>query len=503
MRRRTLAAIAVLAMVVVSGFAAYEEYYAAPGSQCDPIPPGTVRKSQVTSTAFGAVTEWALPSQGRWPNAVAVASDGSIWFAEEEVPGVAHLYPSNGTLVEYPWPGYATPKPPDCSAPASSFGIAIWGGRVWATDQFADHGTGAVIGLDPGDGSVVKVNATTRASSPYWVASGPDGNLWFTSDNTTQHPARLGRIYPNLTLSVVNLVGVPKYEEPIQLDFVNSSLAFVSALDVVTQNSTTKDCVCEGHIYSFNPSDPSTSIPASVVGGSYKVLLPSSVSYSDGRVWVAQHGPSSVLSYDLGTKVWTKYPTSLVPWSTSLPYYVYASGNEVMFNEHYANKIALLHVSAGTLTEYSESTPPASGPQGIQNDESIAPAGGGLWFSSLSGNYVGFVSSTYAPSFSVSSGTSTVSLAPGGKVSVPMKVTGTWSTPLGVNASDSEGYSSVPNMIGVAPGVSTIPPAGPSPYTLNVEISVRQSTAPGNYTVAVTVTAGGVQQTRYIFLVVT
>ena len=332
MRWKTLAATAVLAVVVVSGFAVYEVYYAGP--QCDPVAPGTVGRSQVTNTTFGAVTEWSLPSQDRWPNAMAVAPDGSVWFAEEEVPGVAHLYPNNGTLVEYPWPGYATPEPPNCVEQTSSFGMALWGGRVWATDEFANNGVGAVIGLNPSDGSVVKVNATTDASSPYWVAPGPDGNLWFTSDNTTQYPTRLGRIYPNLTLSIVNLVGVAKYDEPIQLDFVNSSLAFVSTVNQVTENPATKACLCEGHIYSFNPSDPSTNIAASVVGDNYTVLLPSSVSYSDGKIWVAQHGPSSVLSYDFGTRAWTKYPTSLVPWSTTLPLVTYAYGNEVWFHEH-------------------------------------------------------------------------------------------------------------------------------------------------------------------------
>ena len=130
----------------------------------------------------------------------------------------------------------------------------------------------------------------------------------------------------------------------------------------------------------------------------------------------------------------------------------------------------------------------------------MAPAEGGLWFSSLTGNYVGFVNSKYSPPFSIAAETGAVSLSPGGKVSVTMKVTGTWTSSMGVNVSDSEGYSSVPVQIGVTPSVSEIPAASHSPYALDVEISARQSAAPGNYTAAVTLTEEGVQQTAYVFV---
>src|SRR5438876_9419388 len=61
-------------------------------------------KSQLQTATFGAVTKFQLSSPGRAPNAITVAPDGSVWFGEQGIPGVGHLYP-NGTLVEYRWPG--------------------------------------------------------------------------------------------------------------------------------------------------------------------------------------------------------------------------------------------------------------------------------------------------------------------------------------------------------------------------------------------------------------
>jgi len=118
--RNALAAVGVVALVLASGFVYYyEAYYLPQRPACDPIAPGSISRTQLSSVTFGAVTEYKLPSQGRWPNAVTTAPDGSVWFAEEEIPGVGHLYPGNGTLVEYAWPGYATPSPRTaCTLPA-------------------------------------------------------------------------------------------------------------------------------------------------------------------------------------------------------------------------------------------------------------------------------------------------------------------------------------------------------------------------------------------------
>jgi streptogramin lyase len=484
-----MAAIAIVAIVALASFVLYETYFQAPN--CPTLPGGAVVRTQTSTSSFGPIKEYYIPGQERFASAVTTAPDGSVWFVEQDVPGVGHLYPRNGTLVEYSWMGYNKPFPPFCGPRVSSSGIALWGGKVWAADQFGN----AIVGVNPADGSMTLLNTTSKVQ-PYWLAVGPDGNLWFSSNNV---PSYIGRIFPNDTISLIGLSGIGT-DSPLQLEFVNSSLAFMAAVNLAA-NSTTGACICDGHIYSFDPSTSSSNIRPILVGGNYKLTLPTSVSYSAGRVWVAQHGASSVVSYDFASKIWIKYPTSRVPWTNiTLPYFVDANGPKVWFNEHYANKLAFIDTDTGTLTEISASNPPASSYQGIQNDEFFTRAAGGVWFTSLSGNYVGFLDSTYSSSYQIGLRSSDKMLiAPGGNGSVTVSVSGTWNTSLRVSVSDSESYSSVPNLIHMIPTVSQVP-AGNNPYTFSIKVNVDHSVKLGSYTLAVTLTSGGIQQTAYLFL---
>ncbi len=484
---RTAGALMALAIVAISSVAVYEVYYTHPVG-CGPT--GSVVRSQVEEIAFGAVTEFRLPGSDAWPNAITVSPDGSVWFAVQELPGLAHLFPENRSLVEYQWPGYAAPQPPDCIPSASSSGIALWNGKVWATDEFRN----AIWGVNPSDGSTQLVNVTGKAELPYWLAVGPDGALWFTSDTS---PAKLGRILPNMSLEVVRLTGMGQ-DQPLQLEFVNSSLAFLSAINLST-NSTTHACTCNGHVYSFDPGTVSAAVAPSKVGGDFPLQLPTSVSYSEGSVWVAQHGATSLARYDFGTGAWTAYPTSLVSWSeTTLPLLVKAEGARAWFNEHYANKIGLVDAANGTLTEFSESLTPVTDYTGIQNDLSIALGGGRLWFTSMSGNYIGFVDSDFRPSFSLHFlGGNRLTLAPGENANLTLQVGGMLPSPLRVNVSDSENAQSVPRAI-------RIQIVGPSSQqgSIYVTVTAGMTIRPGDYTVAVTVSGVAVQQTAYIFVTV-
>jgi streptogramin lyase len=499
LRKKTLLGIVVTAVVLVASFAIYQTYYSG-GTTCASIPGGSVVRSQTSKVQFGAVTEYILPGPDRYPNAVTNASDGSVWFAEDEVPGVGHLFPNNRTVVEYAWPNYPTAQPPDCFPTVSASGIAIWNGRVWAADEFSN----SIIGVSPAGGPVVSLNTSAKADYPYWLAVGPDGDLWFTSDNT---PARLGRIAPNMSMEIINLAGVGQ-DEPLTLDFVNSSLAYLSTVDVSIYSSTSScsslsSGCASGHIYSFDPSDASPTITPRVVGPGFNLTLPTSASYSDGDVWVAQHDSSNIVEYDVATKTWTTFPTSTVQYSdVTLPLVTEAADGQVWFNEHYANKISHLNPATGTLTEYSESRPPASNYTDIQNDLSLTVVDGGAWFTSLSGNYVGFVNANYDPGWSLAvSGANAVTLKPGENVTVGIDVSGSWSAPMGVSVSNSENLTAIPKLIQILPSVSAIPP-GTSPYDLGVKIAAGSGVRPGEYTSLVTITNGLTQQSAYIFITV-
>jgi len=492
LNRRSLLAVVVVVLIGTATFVAYEVYFPGSGSSCETIQAGKPARSQTTATNLGAISEYPLPSAYREPNAITHDADGSVWFAEQGLPGVGHLFPQNGTLVEYAWPGYSAPEPPYCTTAVAVSGIAVWNGRVWSADEFGN----SIVGVLPSDGSVVAVNTTGKADYPYWLAVGPDGDLWFTSDNL---PARLGRILPNFTLQVMNLQGTGE-DEPLQLDFVNATTAFLAAINF-SEVPSTHLCVCDGRVYSFDPSSASGTITPTIVGPGYHLILPTSVSFADGMALVAQHATSVIVGYNFAAGNWTSYPTSTMPWlDATYPLETDAAGGALWFNEHYANKIALLDPVKGTLIEYSESNPPASNYTQIQNDESIDTSGGGLWFTSLTGSYVGFASGSYDPGFQVVvSGARSASVQRGESTSFNVEVSGTWSSPMGVSVSDSENVTSVPHLILSVPNATQIP-AGVSHYELSVKVSVAPAVKVGEYTVAVTLTDGLVQQTVYLFV---
>ena len=491
---RTMVVAVVIILLVVASFAAYDVFLSEGHASCLTIPSGGVR-TQIASTTFGAVTEYMIPGQDRWPNAITTDEDGSVWFAEQVPPGVAHLYPSNGTLVEYSWPGLAESKPPDCPPTVNLSGIAVWNGWVWAADEFGN----LIIGVNPGNGATFPINSTAVAPFPYWLAGGPDGNLWFTSSNLAGQPTRLGMVLPNMTVRTVDLLGLGDYQ-PVQLEFVNATLAYLSTINEAT-NATTHSCDCTGHVYSFNPSAAGQSLTPRLVGGGARLLLTTSVSYAAGTVWVAQHGGSNLVGYNLTAGAWETFPTSLVTWSdVTLPLEVDSNQKGVWFNEHIANKIALLSPSEGTLTEYSESEPPAAGSEGIQNDLSIAATAKGLWFTSMSGNYVGFVNGSVDPGFHIGALTNHATIAPGGNRTFTLAVSGTVPDRTAVNFSDSEGLTSIPALIQISRGEVGAASGTGAQYTFQVSVRVGQGIHPGPYTVAVTLAVGGVQQTAYLFI---
>jgi streptogramin lyase len=481
---RIAVASVLLAIIAVSAVGAY--VLLNPGGPCNPQKATRTITSQLKPTTFGAVTEYALPRTGDWANAVTVASDGSVWFGEEALPGIAQFNPATGQLDEYKWSCYVTSQ---SGGPVTSiWGVAQWNGKVWATDGDANR----LIGLNPVDGSLSYVN-TTSASFPYLLAPAPDGSLWFTTLSAKPLLASLGT---DLRLTVYPVSGIGK-EEPIQVLFENRTLAYMVALN---PDSTAG----EGGLYSFDPQTTTGTIVATQVGGNFSLFFPDGLSQAGDQIWITQHYPSNLVEYDLKTRVWTVYPTSLVSYSsTTLPYFVQATTAGVWFNEHYGNKIAFVDQNAGKMTEYSEANPPITNGTQIQNDLTIALGQSGLWFTSTSADYLGFINGGSTPAFTIqATASNTLSLSQGGSATIHFQVGGSWGSPLRVLVSDSENVTSVPKLIAIQPG-SSVFPAGSGPASLSVMVSATQSLPPGRYTVDVTVTDGLVYQTAFIYLTVT
>ena len=475
-KSRAVPLLAVLLLIIIASVAGtylYQKLNPAPSCSV-PLGNAKVLRTQLpTPTTFGGVTEYSLPSPLREPSAPTVAPDGSLWFAEQSVAGLAHFYPTNGTLVEYAWP-FDYQAPPSnggiCGEKTSTWGVALWDGKVWASDTSGNQ----LVAFDPSTEQVTTVKLPMNFSFPYTLTPGPNDTLWFTELFSGQ----VGVLSSSGALREYPLPGGAN-AEPSQIVFANSTTGYYS--DVGASDPK------EGGIYSFN----TTRFSPTLVGG-LRLFDPSSLALSSDALWVALHGSSSVAAYNFTTKNWSYYPTSPVSYySTTLPYFVIGNGSSVWVNEHYGNRIARIDVTSGTLSEYSEANTPVNGST-IGNALTFALGGGRAWFTESTGNIIGYVSAAYDPGFSTSiAGNSTVVISSGSSRSVNLLVHDTTHQgPLSLSFADSESLDSTPsNLTFSVTSTSVSPPAG-GESSITVTVSALQSLKPGTYYAILTATDG-------------
>ena len=474
MKRTTTLSILVIALIALGGvllqFLVFERSQPCSGSSSS----STILRSNLNYVQFGAVRKYRLPSS-RAPNAITLAPDGSVWFGEQALPGVAQLYP-NGTLLEYKWPfRYNSPGLPGLTF---TWGIALWKGCVWASDQAGSQ----LVAVDPATRSTKTIKLGT-GSFPYTLTVGPDDSLWFTE----VFASKIGRVDSQFRLHEYSL---PVPGTPAQIVFANSSLGYY----VDTGNVV----FVEPAVYSFDPNNFS---PVQLYSNGMKLLAPTSLALVKNGLWVAQHASSNLAYYNFDNHVWSQYPTTPVNYvQTNLQYFVAANGSLIWFNEHYANRIGVIDTQHGLLTEYSVSNPPANKTTEIDNALTFAVGKDKVWFTELTTNYVGYVDASGPQSFSFQPATNaTLRLPLGGETSVKLILEGTSDKSLRILSSDSETLTARPQQITLNLSEAEIGSLnGQATVTLN--LATRATTVPGDYTLLISVTDGLVTQGIYLKL---
>ena len=229
--------------------------------------------------------DYLLPNPSRLPNKLAVAPDGSVWFGEQSIPGVGHLF-ANGTLIEYASPNVPFKAPPGgCQFKTAIWGISLWNGMVWGPIVTNDR----LVGLNPSSNSFQTVTVPSNNSLPYSLTVGPDNNLWFTM---LASPARIGVVDPSGNVIVYSIPS-DAANIPVDIAFQNSTVGYFVGLNAVSGY---------GNVYEFNPSlMAGSSLNATIVGGKYYLYLPNSISLDGNTIWVTQHGAGSIASYNTQT----------------------------------------------------------------------------------------------------------------------------------------------------------------------------------------------------------
>jgi streptogramin lyase len=110
-------------------------------------------------TSDGIISEYTIPS-GNLAKDIAPGAAGTLWFTESSAIGKVTIA---GNITEYVLPsgcGQGLSKGPD--------------GNMWFTDPCSN-----AIGKITRSGTVTEYSIPTASANPYDIVTGPDGNLWF------------------------------------------------------------------------------------------------------------------------------------------------------------------------------------------------------------------------------------------------------------------------------------------------------------------------------------
>jgi len=130
-------------------------------------------------TPTGHITEFPLPTSGSQPQAITTGPDGNLWFIEEIHGRIGRITPS-GQITEF--------SPPVSLAPYGQFQFYDDSDLTVGPDK-AIWFTTNNIGRISLDGKITEF--PVQGGPPAGIATGPDGNIWFTVA-----PNKIGRMTP-------------------------------------------------------------------------------------------------------------------------------------------------------------------------------------------------------------------------------------------------------------------------------------------------------------------
>ena len=254
---------------------------------------------------------------------VVVASDDTIWFAEQYANYIGHYLPATRQFQTYPLPILTVPDPglpgKTLALPSAPNDLALdKHGNVWFTELNAN----ALGRLNTQSGQtqqyLLATIKTTQALNPYGITIDPQGNIWFTEASTNH----IGRLDPKTDqISYFSMQGSSTPLMEIAAD----------AHDMIWVTSFSS-----GLLLSFNPKTATfTPYYASSSGGLYGITIT-----PEGQVWVTISAANAIANLDPTSNRFIDYA---IPSSGSLPLGVVMGANDSLwFTEAGSNKIGML-----------------------------------------------------------------------------------------------------------------------------------------------------------------
>jgi len=204
-------------------------------------------------TPSGTVTEYNLPTDNAWPDAIAAGPNGNFWFIEDDADQIGRITPTGGVSE------FALPS--DNSSPTAIVSGPL--GDMW----FVDVGNNEIGKITPA-GKVTENPIDSNITLDGSITLGPDGNLWASAEDDSGN---------GLLLRMTATGQTSSFSLPTTVN------------DLTTGPDGNLWIAGDGEIDRVTPAGVDTSFSLSSGDSAFKI-----VSGSDGALWFATYGTNAI-----------------------------------------------------------------------------------------------------------------------------------------------------------------------------------------------------------------
>ncbi len=424
------------------------------------------------------VKEYKIPTPCTQPLAITVDHNGMVWFAQTNTGKVAKFDPLTETFTEYDnavWENiekiFIVSAIENNMVPEKLRSM-MWGmdyfpdGSIWFTDERTDAIWKFSIDSESYDRISYSQTDEGKSSLPQkLVIEGSKiiindftgGRLSFLDYAQDREGLRHYAIPSVMEDAVTSDFAIDSDKNVWYTNWVPSGLGILVKFDYpgyefeVSKGEVTQGLLLQDFVEWYN-------FPAGLTTPNGVAVGP------DQKIWIADTSSNYFFSFDPKTEEFTKYVTSIptidsygnasgfIKNPVSRPYWIERSDDNLIMNEHNANRIGVFNPSSETLVEY---TVPSRNPNwadcegidycGVAQVFDFAVDGKKIWFTEWVENNIGVVDTSIPLPFSVDTDKEEITLEKGQTAQIMLKITNRSSKAIdaSVNSSSTSTFSDI------------------------------------------------------------
>jgi len=260
---------------------------------------------------------------------------------------------------------------------------------------FATQARAEKAGTAPTETITLFSAGITAGSGPEDIVTGPDGDLWFTQQETNE----IGRLNPRTG-------AITEYPVPAANAGVNSGPFGITVgpdgnlwFTEIASNQIGRINPWTGTVTKFSAGlSPGSKCQSSISAGPAPFGITAG---HDGNLWFTEFCGDRIGRINPWTGTITEFSAGLSPGNTCRPavntstigtfpsWITEGPDRKLWFTEFCGNKIGAIDPWTGTITEYSTGISPSSAPPGSGPDGITTGPDGNIWFAQEIGNEIG------------------------------------------------------------------------------------------------------------------